>query len=380
MKFSKSMFDRLADNVKKMGAKPQGYALPEAYPGSSKLESELEKKTGIEINLDDLEETNGLLSIKGLQVVVFMPKHSPKIFDIERVIAGSSSGNKFHIADCEKLKEMRGRNRFDGHYIATIDLSGDFFVRGIARESSETIEGTARLNVCKLCLKMLNYEGAATAKWVPKEIVRRFSLEKFFSIYSSEFESLPKRHIEHAQKGYTDDWADLSKKLRSKSGYRCQHCSVRLTDKLIDNRGLLHVHHINEDKLDNSPENLIVLCADCHRKEHVHMGISRKNMLLINDCRAEQGILDNINTWEDVKKYADPALSGLIDFCEKTNESIPRVHYKVCDDDKNVITVVDLAWLDEKEGVYIGDKPALLDWTLLSLQEAIEKYRGKWEE
>lgn len=35
-------------------------------------------------------------------------------------------------------------------------------------------------------------------------------------------------------------------------------------------RGLLHVHHLNGDPLDNRPENLIKVCPWHHRMAHVH--------------------------------------------------------------------------------------------------------------
>lgn len=36
------------------------------------------------------------------------------------------------------------------------------------------------------------------------------------------------------------------------------------------------VHHMNEDRTDNSPENLMALCRSCHTKYHNHVSPKRK--------------------------------------------------------------------------------------------------------
>lgn len=48
--------------------------------------------------------------------------------------------------------------------------------------------------------------------------------------------------------------------IRKRDRYVCQRCGVGQNGKTH------HVHHINGDKADNRPENLVTLCASCHSK------------------------------------------------------------------------------------------------------------------
>ena len=50
---------------------------------------------------------------------------------------------------------------------------------------------------------------------------------------------------------------------------RCQNCGVWV----IENWSYgLHVHHIDRNPNNNEDENLIVLCATCHRDRHAGRG------------------------------------------------------------------------------------------------------------
>ncbi len=54
--------------------------------------------------------------------------------------------------------------------------------------------------------------------------------------------------------------------VRERDRYRCQEC-FRHEDELFYKNGKkydLHLHHIDYDKKNNNPENLIALCGSCH--------------------------------------------------------------------------------------------------------------------
>jgi len=61
---------------------------------------------------------------------------------------------------------------------------------------------------------------------------------------------------------YTSDWTDtLRAAIRQRDGHRCYLCNIA-QDKL---KTLLDVHHIDYDKENCDPKNLITLCKSCHR-------------------------------------------------------------------------------------------------------------------
>lgn len=63
---------------------------------------------------------------------------------------------------------------------------------------------------------------------------------------------------------YSSDWKVIARKIRDRDEWTCQDCGEQRQRWGVH----LHVHHIDENKLNNDPENLISLCAKCHRQRH----------------------------------------------------------------------------------------------------------------
>jgi hypothetical protein len=60
---------------------------------------------------------------------------------------------------------------------------------------------------------------------------------------------------------YTVDWTQtLKRSIRERDGYVCQICGASQEDKVFS------VHHIDYNKKNCNPENLITLCRGCHTK------------------------------------------------------------------------------------------------------------------
>ena len=269
--------DALWASVRQMGAQSISVDLDVDWGPEVEFDKQL-SSTGVEISLDDLVSVQGLLSVQGRQVLLFIPDHGSRVLE---ALTDGSAGKKFHIAHCRTLDDMKRRNRFE-RYTVTNNQSGAFEIYGYDLYK-KAHSGETRLNVCKNCLKHLNYKNAQTANL--DSIVNSFDIPEFFSKYSSLFKQLPK-NTGHAHQGYTQDWKDLSIKTRQTANYTCQTCRVNLSG----HKHLLHVHHRNGVKSDNSPDNLVSLCADCHQQEdfHDHMVIPYGDRQLINRLRREQ--------------------------------------------------------------------------------------------
>lgn len=65
---------------------------------------------------------------------------------------------------------------------------------------------------------------------------------------------------------YSEDWTDvLRRNIRARDGYTCKECGVH-EDELTGMHRRLDVHHIDYDKYNCNPDNLISLCKSCHAK------------------------------------------------------------------------------------------------------------------
>jgi len=320
---------------------------------------------GREVQLDDLNVINGLLSVDGRQVLLYIPdQYSP----VDVVQASPDKGKRFHVADCKTLNDMRGKGRFE-RYVVTNNLSGIFPISGKnSRGAREELD--SRLLVCKNCLEKLNYqnychEGTRPAIW------HGFEIGKFFETYSTSFRHLPRSLAQRTLgNDYTNDWAEISADVRRRCGFSCDACAVNLSE----HRHLLHVHHVNGVKQDNSSVNLRPLCIDCHRKQplHDHMFISTANMQLLNRLRREQSI--TADDWTQVMELADLAVHGGLLHGRHKGFGVPVIGYEFINAKGLVIAEVEVAWPEQRIAMYVAEAPMIDDWTVLNPVEFIEKF------
>lgn len=60
--------------------------------------------------------------------------------------------------------------------------------------------------------------------------------------------------------GYAEGWPAISAEKRAHVRYQCQRCGIDLSDK----QKLLHVHHLDHNRLNNEDWNLLAVCVLCH--------------------------------------------------------------------------------------------------------------------
>ena len=69
---------------------------------------------------------------------------------------------------------------------------------------------------------------------------------------------------------YPEDWEEIKYRLKEKRGYRCQGCGQlgNIPAGHPTKINPLNVHHLDQNPANNSEDNLLILCRDCHLRMH----------------------------------------------------------------------------------------------------------------
>lgn len=324
---------------------------------------------GLEVALEDVEfDRGGLASVRGRQVLLYIPDHGFRI--ATAIQQPRDRANRFHVAFCAKLEEMKARNRFE-RYTATNDLGGRFKIFGT--DNSVAREERVELSVCKFCLQQLNYKGS-TRYDARQRAALTFKIPEFFETYSSFFPFMPSVFRDTKPAGYTEDWEEISAAVRRAANHRCDDCGVDLTEV----KRLLHVHHINGVKSDNRRVNLRPLCVDCHRRQpnHDHMHVAHRDTQIINRLRRRQG--KRAAGWESALKLADPAVHGVLDLLQTRGRVAPEIGYEIQDESSAVIEEFEMAWPRERFAIVIdpGQRERIKGWHIQTVAEFLREHNS----
>ena len=330
---------------------------------------------GKDIQLNQIDGTNGILNYDGHQVMLYIPDQGNNM--AMTMADGKAKGAKrVHVAECKTIISMRERGRFNDRYDVISRIDGAFPIFGIDYHTQKEIQGEADLAVCQNCLCLLNHQNFPNLTWVDKsQFIKEFSYAKFFETYSSYFKTLPTSTVGFQSSGYTPDWPSISSKVRSELNYTCEQCGVDLQHE----SKLLHVHHINGNKANNERKNLRALCADCHKKQphHGHLYVGNNDVLKINKLRREQHKFD-VFDYGKLRECADTALDGLLHKCQSTR--LPSGELGIAINDNGNLIAIDLCWPRRKVAVLINmDNAQILQshgWTVFTGFDALSNFEA----
>jgi hypothetical protein len=223
---------------------------------------------GFGIDIADINEIevnpDSTLSYQGRRVLVYIRDQSVEKDDGLRDF-------RYHVAECGTLINMRKEKRFQ-RYVVTTRTDGRFVVN-LSRwgEAVPFEQGFVReMEVCKNCLTTLNWRGYVDlASSEKNNCWSQFGPDEFLAEYGSRVKGLPTFTPETAPLNqYPEDWNEISRRARERSGWTCQRCGVVFKEPRT--RNWLQVHHRDGNKANSSPGNLEALCIGCHKKEFGH--------------------------------------------------------------------------------------------------------------
>tara|TARA_Y100001954_G_scaffold122095_1_gene131218 strand:+ start:248 stop:1168 length:921 start_codon:yes stop_codon:yes gene_type:complete len=213
---------------------------------------------------------------------------------------------KFHFSWCTTLAKMDARGKFQ-RYIFSRKKINRFKVQATETEP-EMIEKLGEhhemedvtLYACKNCLNETGYKSysndlsqAEKTKHVKDFNIKEFLDENEATVLTSQFYAKQQK-LKYSDETiqpmvYSDDFPEVSRKLRQENNWKCSKCDVDMKNW---KKGL-HVHHKNGVKSDNSKSNLEVLCALCHK----HIDEFHKKMHV--NKRLEVYIKNNSDFWKE---------------------------------------------------------------------------------
>jgi hypothetical protein len=252
-------FKPFNDIRREMGAHELGeFSLNLNWEEISLEEVAILEKEGIDVDVSDLKFLNdGTIAYKNRRVLLYIRDW--------KIHGNYSSLPKFHISHCSTLEDMIRQGRFK-RYVVSTRTDGIFNFNLIQSNENQVYNREEKLDVCKNCLKYLNYNDYSSDRYKAFET---FDLNEFFARFAcSPIKTTPLETDKTAPLSvYPDDWNARSIAFKNAANWICHRCKKDFSG---GKSKFLHSHHKDGNTFDNRPSNIEVLCIFCHSKEPYH--------------------------------------------------------------------------------------------------------------
>ena len=254
------------------------------------IKSQLEDIEGVAVEESEIEKLldGALLSYKGVLSVLYITdthKTEEYLKDNNLIRIGRNSREeekapKFHFSWCRTLSQKKADGSF-ARYVMLRNKDGRFIVQAREDRYSDAykLDVPVKLYACRYCLdgalgiktdNKIGYKGYSY-NWHEedkREAVKNFNIQDYLDENESVLNDI-KYNTKYEDRtapvnNYSSDFPEISRSIRESAGWKCHSCAVDLSKK----RRLLHTHHKDHIRNNNSPRNLVALCVLCHKENH----------------------------------------------------------------------------------------------------------------
>ncbi len=220
------------------------------------------EKEGLDIKESDIFSTNA----GELFVILENGSIKKAIIHIVEISNWNENWNypKIHIYFCKMIEKMQNAGK-EKRYKASSRKDGKFYLIKNKKEWNEALE------ICSYCHTQYKNQ------FKSHKTRKNFNLKEWIENPISD-PKFSKVELDHCTvpNCYTKKWPQISKMIRKQVNYICQACKKDFSSE--ECKEFLHVHHKDSDKTNNTTENLIPLCIECHSAEYNHGHIKQQLM------------------------------------------------------------------------------------------------------
>lgn len=277
-------FSKLDKALAKMGAKLDDRPIEETGEKTRDI-IQAELSEGVEVlaaDFEDLQTVVGMLSYKGENAFLYIKEPNKSAATLKEI--PSVNGPRFHIIkECQTLQRMHKIGKFKRYHLIQ-KLDGTFPTIPYTTQKTSLFEQEiqAKLLPCRNCLNRIKYNRFRENKkndWPFENTTdneqnwHNFNVNDFFNHYEPFF--FDRRNYSKITKIVNEndkmENVIIRDKLLNIVDFTCEEpsCKARLQDRT----DLLHLHHVNGQVGDNSPDNLKIYCFTCHRQKPLYQDV-----------------------------------------------------------------------------------------------------------